>query len=291
MFPKGVNTESLIRVIREISWESANIFKSYIDIERTNSELKKKLEINNFKTGPVTSADLEVNKIIIDGIKKNFPNQNWFFLSEESNKDAINYQLNEWVWIIDPLDGTKDFINRTGEYATHISLTYKKKNILGAVLIASKNELWLYLDGKGSWCENSNFKKKKYTNVNKNNFNEIRILVSRSHRYPELDRIITKLNPAHVIGMGSIGYKITALIRDEADFYITYSEKNKSCPKDWDMAAPAAIIKGLGGNFTDIDSNELTFLKDDEFRQSGILIASMREDHNIMCNKIKELLN
>tara|TARA_Y100001968_G_scaffold323637_1_gene361645 strand:- start:282 stop:1172 length:891 start_codon:yes stop_codon:yes gene_type:complete len=292
-FPEGVDKNRLVDVIRNVCWKSSDILKSYSLKIENGLEIKKKLEINNLNSGPVTSADLEVNHEIIQGIKKNFPKQKWFFLSEESTKDLINknHEFKEdWVWIIDPLDGTKDFIKNTGEYATHISLTYKKKNIFGAVLIPSREELWLYLNGLGSWCEQRNLQRKIYQGLRKKNLKDMRVVISKSHRYPELNDLINKIKPAKVIGMGSIGYKITSLIRNEADLYISFSDINKSCPKDWDMAAPEAIIKGYGGYFSNLNGTNLSFLKDNQYKQGGILIASMTSNHLFICEEIKKLL-
>ena len=147
--PKGVDVENLIKTIRKLSWDSSNLLRSYSQIKEI------KLDIKNLKSGPVTSADINVNNIIIGGIKKAYPNQTWFFLSEESYKEDNLSQLipNDWVWIIDPLDGTKDFINKTGEYATHIALTFKKKIILGVVIVPIKEEVWFFIEGRGTWCE------------------------------------------------------------------------------------------------------------------------------------------
>jgi len=291
--PKGVDKNKLLDAIRNICWESSDILKSYSVKIENGLEIKKKLKINNLNSGPVTSADLEVNQEIIQGIQKSFPNQKWLFLSEESTKEQIfkNQEfVEEWVWIIDPLDGTKDFIKDTGEYASHISLTYKKKNIFGAVLIPSREELWLYMDGLGSWCEKRNLQKKNYHGLRNKSLKDLRIVISRSHRYPELDDLIKKINPEKVIGMGSIGYKITSIIRNEADLYISFSDINKSCPKDWDMAAPESIIKGYGGHFSNLEGSNLSFLKNNQYKQGGILIASMTYNHMHICEEIKNLL-
>ncbi|MBK16560.1 MAG: 3'(2'),5'-bisphosphate nucleotidase CysQ [Prochlorococcus sp. SP3034] len=292
-FPEGVEKSNLLNVIRDLCWKSSDILRSYSEYEKNTSELKKKLEINNLKTGPVTSADLEVNQEIIQGIKEKYPNQQWLFLSEESTKDFQNNNKllsEDWIWIIDPLDGTKDFINNTGEYAVHISLTYKKKNILAAVLIPFKEELWIYLQGEGSWSENRFLEKKIYKCSQKKELSSIRVVISKSHRYPELNNLINKIKPAEIIGMGSIGYKIASIIRNNADLYISFSDENKSCPKDWDMAAPEAIIKGCGGEFTDLYGNNLSFLKDNQYKQGGILIASMTKNHKDICNRIRKLI-
>ena len=290
--PESINPENFLNLIREIGWQTIDLLKSYSQISKNSFDFKK-LEINELKTGPVTSADLAVNKLIINGIKSKYPAQNWYFLSEENVKDNIceSFIDKEWVWIIDPLDGTRDFIDNTGEYATHISLLFNKKNIFGAVFIPSREELWFYLEGQGSWCELRGLKKEEFEGLNNKKISDLRIAVSRTHFNEGLKMILNKLDIVNMIGMGSIGYKITSIIRNEVDLYISYSEKNKSCPKDWDMAAPEAIIRGFGGQFTDLKGNQLSFLNGHNFNQDGILVASMSNKHMEICNKIKKLLN
>ena len=287
--PQGVDLEDLLNLLRKIGWEITDLLKSY-SLNTKNSFNFKNLEINELSTGPVTSADLRANEVIINGIKNKYPQQKWFFLSEENVKDSNQYFLNkDWVWIIDPLDGTRDFINNTGEYATHISLLFNKKNILGVVLIPNREELWFYLEGIGSWCELRDLQKKYFKTTNDKKIEDLRIAISKTHFHEELKIIIDKLKLTNIFGMGSIGYKVTSIIRGDVDLYISYSEEGKSCPKDWDMAAPEAVIRGFGGLFTDLDCNQLSFLNDSNYNQAGILIASMSNKHREICKKIKDI--
>ena len=98
-----------------------------------------------------------------------------------------------------------------------------------------------------------------------------------------------ELNPKNVLGMGSVGYKITSILRGEGDIYISYSLPNGSSPKDWDMAAPLSLIEGAGGYFTDINGCELDFLSGN-FDQSGILIASLNSNHKEICKEISKII-
>ena len=93
---------------------------------------------------PVTLADLKVNELIIQRISQKYEHVNWEILSEENVKDSPNDMdfKSDWVWVFDPLDGTKDFIQGTGNYAMHLALNYKQKPYVGVVLIP-ENELWI----------------------------------------------------------------------------------------------------------------------------------------------------
>ena len=91
--------------------------------------------------------------------------------------------------------------------------------------------------------------------------------------------------------MGSIGCKIASILRGESDIYISLSLPGKSAPKDWDFAAPEAILKAAGGVITDINNKEICYGKSN-FEQGGILIASNdRDKHADICLQIKEVIN
>ena len=286
--PDNIKSKELLNTIRELSWNAAKIFRSY------NQQIKnsKKLNIKNFDTGPVTAADIEINELIKSTIKIKYPFQQWEFLSEEDKKLNKNRIFkSKWVWIIDPLDGTKDFIKQTGEYAMHLALTYKKELILGIVLIPQKNQLWISLKGGGTWFENED-SLKGYPIIKKNKkLKELTILTSKSHVHQKFQSILEKINPKEIKGMGSIGYKISSILRGDGDLYISYAFPEGTCPQDWDMAAPYGLIKEAGGYFTDINGVDLKFLKEENYDQSGLLIASMNNNHLEICKKISKLIN
>ena len=119
----------------------------------------------------------------------------------------------------------------------------------------------------------------------------MRVLASKNHRSDGFENLLKKINPLKIIGMGSVGFKITSLIKGDADLYISYSKKGGPSPKDWDMAAPEAILRGLGGSLTYIDGKEIKILKDNKYLQDGIIIGSLNEHHQGICDQIRNLIN
>ena len=105
------------------------------------------------------------------------------------------------------------------------------------------------------------------------------------------NNLLKSIFNAEIIGMGSVGYKIASILRGENDLYVSYSSKDTSSPRDWDMAAPYSLISGLGGNMTDLYGNDLTFLKDKNYKQEGIILASMKTNHKEICNKILQKID
>ena len=288
--PEGVDSKELINTIRELCWDVAKIFKSYNLGIQDKEKFRERLNIKNFVSGPVTVVDIKVSELIKKTIIDKYPMQKWEFLSEEDKKYNKNRIFkSKWVWIIDPLDGTKDFIKETGEYAMHLALAYEKNIILGFVLIPDENQLWISVNGEGTWFENEDYLKNYPINTKFKNLNELIILTSKSHLHPKFDSLLEKINPLETKGMGSIGYKISSILRGNGDLYISYALPNGSCPQDWDIAAPLGLIREAGGNFTDINGRNIEFLKDGNFDQGGILIASIMDNHIEICEEISKL--
>ena len=236
-------------------------------------------------------ADLEVNKLIIKRINEKYQNINWEILSEENFKITDNFSKNnsDWLWILDPLDGTKDFIQGTGNYAMHLALSYKHKPLIGIVLIPEKNELWIS-NGEELRCEKKNGEIIKQNISNKNILQEMIIVTSKNHNNEKLTNLIEKINFKKIIVMGSIGCKIASIIRGESDIYIALSMPGKSSPKDWDFAAPEAILKAAGGSITTIDNEALVYGRND-LQHPGIIVASnKKQNHKRICSQLKEII-
>mgnify|MGYP002875704346 CR=1 FL=1 len=290
--PLGVDINNLIDDLRLLSWEAADILLHYSHILRNRQDAKEIIKSNSYED-PVTSADLEVNDLIIRGIKGNYRKVDWGILSEENvkNESSSPSDLNsKWLWVLDPLDGTKDFIQGTVNYAMHLALNFEKKPHIGLVLIPERSELWI-TDGINTFCENRDGSIRKANMHNlKENLNEMTIVTSKNHRNEILKNLIIKAEFKKVNVMGSIGCKIASIIRGECDVYISLSLPGKSTPKDWDFAAPEAILRASGGAITNLENEELSY-GNSNFSQGGIIIASNnKQTHKNTCLQIKEII-
>ena len=287
--PLGVEINNLIDNLRSLSWEASDILLYYANsikkLEQKNEILK-----NNNNDDPVTLADLEVNELIINRINQKYQDTNWGILSEENFKIESNYSNNfDWLWVLDPLDGTKDFIQGTKNYAMHLALNYKKRPFIGIVLLPEKDELWISY-GEKLWCENRNGSIKKQNLSETNILEKMTLVTSKNHRNEKLKNLIEKINFIRTIEMGSIGCKVASIVRGESDIYISLSLPGKSAPKDWDFAAPEAILKAAGGSITNIDNEELIYGRND-LKHSGIIIASnSKRNHKRICSQVKEII-
>ena len=288
--PNGVTLDNLIEDLKIYSWESADILINYSEKIKglsVKDEFFKSLDHNN----PVTEADLKVNEIIINNIRKKYSDIDWDILSEENVKidPSLSDFNSDWLWILDPLDGTKDFIQGTGNFAMHLALNYKQKSYIGVVLIPEKDELWI-TDGEKTWCEKRDKSFEKKIISSDKSLNEMVIVTSKNHRNETLKRLIKKIKFKKVIVMGSIGCKIASILRGESDIYISLSLPGESGPKDWDFAAPEAILRAAGGAITNLDNQELSYGAS-TYEKGGIIVASnCIKTHKSTCEQLKEII-
>ncbi len=288
--PTGVDINNLIDDIRIFSWQAADILLYYSKLLE-NSNYKRNILKNNNEEDPVTLADLKVNELIIKRINEKYKNINWDILSEENVKisSEIFDSKTNWTWVLDPLDGTKDFIQGTGNYAMHLALNFKQKPYIGFVLIPDKNQLWI-ADGKKTWCEKRDGSKNKPNFLNNKNLQEMTLVTSKNHGNEILRKLIQKINFRKVEIMGSIGCKIASIVRGDSDIYICLSLPGKSSPKDWDFAAPESILKEAGGAITNLDNQELTYGQSN-FQQGGVIVATRNKStHGSICLEIKKII-
>ena len=203
--PSGLDIKNLINDLRVFSWKASEALLYYAQILKDTKNTNDFLKNNNIHD-PVTLADLKVNEIIIRQINEKYKGVNWKILSEENVK-SVPYDFDsnhDWVWVLDPLDGTKDFIQGTSNYAMHLALNYKNKPFLGVVLIPEKDELWI-ADGEQVWCEKRNKSRFKPNFSTNKDLKEMTLVTSKNHRNDTLKKLIKKIDFKEVVIMGSIG--------------------------------------------------------------------------------------
>jgi len=288
--PKGASLKDLLLFLRNIGLRSSSILRDYengvIPLYESSNALPIKFDPND----PVTAADLTINQLIIDAFSLNYFGIDWELVSEENAKSTEFIDLkSEWRWLIDPLDGTKDFIQNTGEYALQIALIFKNRPILGMVALPSIQEIWFGVDGYGTWRENemNTSENKNFVSISKTK--AIDIVTSKNHSNQKLNFILENLEHRRILKMGSIGFKICNLLRNESNVYISISDKTS--PKDWDVAAPHALLKGANCNFTYVSGVEINYLKKN-YEQPGCLIGSTlpHKEHINVCKKIEGII-
>ncbi len=284
--PAGIGEDALLADLRRLSWGAAAILRAYGRGEEPPYGFAPVLSVEHGGEGPVSAADLAVNQWLLEGLTQAFPAAPWTLLSEETAKQQLTAGVPldaEWLWILDPLDGTKDFLQGTGEYAVHLALVRGQQVVLGVVVLPEPEELWFGLLGGGApraWRENRAGERFAPALSNRSRLAELVLVASRNHRDSRLEVLLADLALGDSRAVGSVGGKVAMLLRGEADLYISLS--GASAPKDWDMAAPEAVLRAAGGAFSHADGRPLTYNTGD-VRQAGCLIASHGPNHQELC--------
>jgi 3'(2'), 5'-bisphosphate nucleotidase len=254
----------LCDLARTIGWQASDILRQ----AETNFDLEKSGD------SPVTSADLAANRCILDGLQSVLGLTEFAYLSEEThaNQPPEERLGKPWVWIIDPLDGTKDFIQGTGEYASHIALAYNGRPVVSVVACPGQGRLYSAIVGQGAFVEMKDGDRRQLKVSAKTVATELILLTSRNHRSGPMETLITQLPHHSQKAVGSIGGKLAAIAEQQADLYLTVS--GKSAPKDWDFAAPDLILTEAGGQVTGFDGQPLVYNKADVSLWGGILASN-----------------
>ena len=290
--PSGIATATLLVELRRLCWGAADILRAYARGEVPPHGFPPALSVEDGGEGPVSAADLAVNRWLLDGLSTAFPAAAWSLLSEETAQEQLRPGeplAAEWLWILDPLDGTKDFLQGTGEYAVHLALVHGQRAVLGVVLLPELEELWFGLppapegDGVGeAWCENRSGDRSPARFSVRRTCGELVLVASRNHRDQRLEALLAELALGGSRAVGSVGGKVAMILRGETDLYISLS--GRTAPKDWDMAAPEAVLRAAGGAFSHADGRPLLFNTGD-VRQAGCLIASHGITHAELCRR------
>jgi len=228
-----------------------------------------KIYEKDFKTftktdnSPVTDADLQSNKII----KEILSVTKHSILSEEDVDDK-NRLSNDMVWIIDPLDGTSDFIDKTGEFTVMIALIENQKPILGVIAWPTEKTLFVAQKNCGAFRYSDN----KWEKISVTKISELpkcRTIGSRHHLSDKEKDFIEKIGIKDFTSIGS-SLKVGKISSGQAEVYITTTNKMK----EWDTAASHCIISEAGGKMTDMLGNELTYNNENVYHQNGILVTN-----------------
>lgn len=276
--------EEIVAIARSVGWGAADILQSYYSGELSKGDLQIQKKIQD---GPVTAADVAANQYIIDNLQASLGTQDFGYLSEETYKNESPALVQPWVWIIDPLDGTRDFIDRTGEYAVHIALVHNGRPVLAAVALPEAQKLYYATLGGGTFVESRDGKVTPVRVSKRDSLEDLSLVVSRTHRGDRFNRLIQQLPCKNKHYVGSVGCKIAAIVEHQADLYISLS--GKSAPKDWDFAAPELILTEAGGQFTHPDGTPLKYNQGD-VNQWGCLIASNGSYHAAICALVEKIL-
>lgn len=251
---------------REIVREAAEVV---LDWYRHGVEVEYKGEDD-----PVTSADRAADELILERLAQAFPED--AILSEERRDDLSRLEA-ERVWIVDPLDGTKDFVNKTGDFAVMVGLAVGGVATVGAVCRPLDGRLWHASRGGGALLEIPGEAPQQLSVSDITEPSEMRLVVTRTHRFALLDELVETLGISKERPLGSVGLKVGALTTGEADLYVHLSPGIK----EWDTCGPEVILTEAGGALTDCFGEPLPYNGRDVMRHRGVIASNGRAHQRI----------
>jgi len=227
------------------------------------------------------------NQYILNNFQAAFGTTEFAYLTEETYKEQTNTPTQPWVWIIDPLDGTRDFIDKTGEYAIHIALVYEHRPVIAVVALPESETIYFACLGGGTFRETLDGSLTPVRVSDRATIPELALVASRTHRDARFDQLLSQIPFKSKKYVGSVGCKIVTILEQQTDVYISLS--GKSAPKDWDIAAPELILTEAGGKVTAANGDNLKYNTGD-VSQWGCLIASNGIAHVPLCQQITAAL-
>lgn len=204
---------------------------------------------------PLTQADLAAHHAIAAALTELTPDTPQ--LSEEGSEIPYDTR-SEWreYWLIDPLDGTREFINKNDQFTINIALIQDGRPVLGAVYAPALDTLWCGATELGAWRRKGEAEIEPIA-VSPAQAEKPRILVSRSHRSDAIEQLLARMPDFQPVSMGS-SLKFCVIAEGQADFYPRLGPTS-----EWDTAAGHAVLKAAGGYVTDARGRPLRYNETD----------------------------
>ena len=219
---------------------------------------------------PVTLADKSADNLIKEYLKERFPS--YSFLTEESTDDLSRLN-NDYVFVVDPVDGTKDFVKKKGQFTTNIGLIFKNEVVCGVVLIPSQNEYYYAIKNQGAYYVDSKGNKERI-HVN-DKVSDLTMLVSNFHTTTkELEIAETYKNLITKVERYGSAIKACRIAHGLAEV----SFRLGSGTKEWDTAASQIIVLEAGGVFAQPDLTPISYNRVDVYNRNGFVILNNKKN-------------
>ncbi len=213
---------------------------------------------------PVTDADLEANQILLDELRAAFPDD--AILSEEggSSNDRLHSSR---VWIIDPLDGTRDFVGRSGDFSVHVGLAVDGEAVVGAVYLPVTERTFWAAAGGGAFCDGA-----AIAVSTTDRLASFRLATTRFAPAAELTAFIDDVWAPRAIERVGASVKMMSVASGDLEVALWLTDREQ----EWDTCAPEVIIREAGGTITDLDGRPLRYNRPDPRHPRGVLVSNGR---------------
>jgi 3'(2'), 5'-bisphosphate nucleotidase len=269
--------EHELRVAIELAREAGALL---LDYYKTPMQVDQKIDGNDSE--PVTAADRAANELIVTRLRSEFPRDG--VLAEES-LDSEHRLQKEFVWLIDPMDGTTSFIEGKDDFAVQIGLADRGVSVVGAVYLPVTGKLYWAARGRGAWLEEKTGAPRQLRVSQQTEPQQMVIASSRSHRSPRMEQVVQAFGFKNEVRRGSVGIKIGLIAERLADLYIHLSPRTKQ----WDTCGPEVILTEAGGRLTDLFGKPLRYNSVQVQNQNGI-VATNGAAHETVIRSLAPLL-
>jgi 3'(2'), 5'-bisphosphate nucleotidase len=270
-----VKSEERIRIADQllaIAREAAEIIRR---IYRTRFEVRYK-----GPSDPVTAADSRANALIVARLSEAFPDVP--VVAEESDPESfLAYRESERIFFVDPLDGTREFVNRNDEFAVMIGLVEAEQATVGVIHAPATDVGWAGAVGAGAWRLDPAGRRETLKVSDVSEMGEARMLVSRSHTTRVLKRAVRVLGAGAIDQLGSAGLKCAAVASGKAEAYVAPGRAGKR----WDVCAGDALIAAAGGRVSDGKGRPFDYRAPSLTNAEGI-IASNGKIHDLIVERL-----
>jgi 3'(2'), 5'-bisphosphate nucleotidase len=229
---------SIISIVKQTSIIILDVYNNY--------DMKKIIEYKK-DNSPLTIADKRASDYICEELDKLTPDIP-IICEETDDMDYCKRKEYDYIWLVDPLDGTKEFIKKNGEFTVNIGLSYLGKAVFGIVGIPCKNKIYVGVVGVHGYVLDEDIN----TTMRTTNTNEFTIMTSRSHMNQQTKDFVNKYKSPKLISMGS-SIKMLLVADGTADIYPRIAPT-----MEWDTCAAHAIVKSCGGQIYVYENNEMT---------------------------------
>lgn len=216
---------------------------------------------------PVTEADHAANRLIVDRLAASFPGD--VILSEEIPDDGSRHGARR-VWMVDPIDGTRDFIRGEAGFAVMIGLCVDGRPSVGVVSQPVTGKTYGGVVGDGAWLEQDGGARRALATSVLAQSPGIRLVASKSHRSPRVDAVRQALGIEDEMNIGSVGLKIGLVAEAVRDLYVYPGGRTKL----WDTCGPEAILQAAGGRVSDMYGRPLDYTAVDLYNRRGIVASN-----------------
>ncbi len=218
---------------------------------------------------PVTRADRESNALVCERLERAFPGVP--IVAEESDPQTYaGFERADAAWFVDPLDGTRDFVRRNGEFAVMIGLAERGRAVLGVIVAPAWDRAFVGVVGQGAWEIAADGSRAPVRVSSRASLRDASIVVSRSHAPAMLPAIVAAAGARQAVGHGSSGLKGVLIAIGEHDVYFQPGPAGMR----WDACATEGLVRGAGGDCTEADGSPFDYASPDIVNRGGILATN-----------------